>query len=175
MDIIEAWEKALKNTEIFRTRIRFLETFIHTDIPYIFLAESSLNIGDTIVRNGRVIVERPSIILPGNMPQFLGFDFEDSLHIDSNKIIDFLLIRGVRFPSLKYNNSISHVDIYEGPLKKAIEHYKEKLQRVEDTNTGLIIGPEDCWQLSALIFISTIVSRSAEEDIRRLFDQYKNN
>lgn len=175
MDMHKSWQKALKNTEIQRTRVRHLDTFTHTEIPYLFLAESTLNIGDTVIRRGRVLVERPSIVLPGNPPQLEGFDFEEELHVNSNDVIDFLLIRGVRFPSLKYNNMISTVDIYEGSLKKAIEHYKDKLQRVEDVHTGLVIGPEDCWQFSVLIFIGSIVSRSAESDIRRLFDHYKHN
>lgn len=172
MDMQEAWQRAIKNTEIMRTRVRFLETFTHTELPYTFLAESVLNIGDTVVRKGKILVEKPTIILPGNPPQLQGFDFEDILSMDSNKVIDFLLIRGVRFPSLKYNNLTSSVDIYEGPLKKAIEHYKNQLQRIEDTTTGLVIGPEDCWQFSVLIFIATMVSRSAEEDIKRLLDRY---
>ena len=175
MDIEATWQKALKNTEILRTRVRRLETFTHTEAPYIFLAESSLNIGDTVVRKGRVLVERPAIILPGNPPQFQGFDFEDLLDIDSNKVIDFLLIRGVRFPSLKYDNHISTVDVYEGSLKKAIEYYKNKLQRMEDVHTGLMIGQEDCWQFSILIFIGAMVTRSAEGDIRKLFDRFKTN
>ena len=175
MDIEENWQKALKKTEIFRTRVRQLETFAHTEIPYMFLAESTLNVGDTVVRQGRILVEKPAIILPGNSPQFYGFEFEGDLNIDTNHVVDFLLIRGVRFPSLKYNNQISTVDIYEGSLKKAIEHYKDRLQRAEDVHTGLIAGPEDCWQFSVLIFVGTIVSKSAEVDIRRLFDRYKHN
>ncbi|MBN1405190.1 MAG: hypothetical protein JW946_01570 [Candidatus Omnitrophica bacterium] len=175
MDIGESWDKALRNTEIIRTRVCMLETFAHTEIPYIFLAESSLNTGDTVVRTGKLVVEKPAIILPGNPPQLSGFDFEDLLSVDSDKVLDFLLIRGVRFPSLRYNNQVSTVDIYEDSLKKAIAHYKDKLQRMEDVHTGLIAGPEDCWQFSVLIFIGIVASRSAQQDIRRLFDGYKNN
>ncbi len=175
MDIEQTWQKALKNTEILRARVRQLETFAHTEIPYLFLAESALNMGDTVVRSGRVLVEKPAIILPGNLPQFQGFDFEEVLDINTDKIIDFLLIRGVRFPSLKYDHHISTVDIYEGPLKKAIEYHKNKLQRAEDVHTGLMIGPEDCWQFSILIFIGAMVSRSAEGDIKKIFNHFKNN
>lgn len=175
MDIQEIWQRAIKKTEIHRTRVRLLETFTYTEIPYMFLAESAVNIGDTVVRQGKVLIEKPAIILPGNPPQFSGFEFEDLSDIDSNKIIDFLLVRGVRFPSLKYNNQTSLVDIFEDSLKKAIAHYKNQLQRAENINTGLIIGPEDCWQLSVLIYVGTMISRSAEEDIRRLFDYYKHN
>lgn len=175
MDIEESWQKALKNTEIIRPRVNLLETFTHTEIPYIFLAESNLNVGDTVIRKGKLIVEKPAIILPGNPPQFNGFEFEDLLSIDANRVVDFLLIRGVRFPSLKYNNQIQTVDIYEGSLKKAIDCYKDKLQRIEDVHTGLMAGPEDCWQFSVLIFIGTVASRSAEQDIRRLFDRYRHN
>lgn len=175
MDIQEMWQKALGRTEILRTRIRLLETFAHTEIPYRFLAESILHEGDTVVRNGKILVEKPAIVLPGNLPQFRGFELEDILNMDINHVVDFLLIRGVRFPSLKYSNQTSTIDIYEGPLKKAAEYYKDKLQRAEDVNTGLIIGSEDCWQFSVMIFIGTMVSRSAEEDIKKLFERYKHN
>ncbi len=175
MDIEQVWQKALKNTEILRTHARQLETFMHTEIPYIFLAESSVNIGDTVVRKGKILVEKPAIILPGNPPQLEGFDFEDSLNLDRYKVMDLLLIRGVRFPSLKYNNQTATIDIFEAPLKKAVEYYKNKLQQVEDAATGLIVGPEDCWQFSTLIFIGAMVSRSAEGDIKKLFDHFKHN
>lgn len=175
MDIEEIWQKAIKNTEILRMRMRQLETFTHTEISYVFLAESTLNLGDTVIRKGKILIEKPAIILPGNMPQFQGFEFEDIFNIDPYRVADFLLIRGVRFPSLKYNNQTSSIDIYEGPLKKAIKNYSNRLQRTEDTTTSLITGPEDCWQFSVLIYVCSIVSRSAEADVKKLFDRFKHN
>lgn len=173
MDIQERWEKALKKTEIVRPRIQELYTFSPTDLPYILLSESSINVGDTVIRKGSVLVEKPSLILPLGLPQFEGFEFEKEPSINEDMLTNFLLVRGIRFPSLRYNNKTNLLDIFEGQLKKAIENYSDKLQHEEDVSTGLIVGPEDCWQLSVLIFVCTQVIRSADGDIRKLLEEFK--
>ena len=172
MDIQENWEKALKFTEIIRPRVEPLAVFAATELPYIFLAESLVNMGDTVVRQGKVLVEKPSIILPSNLPQFEGFDSEEEAVWNSLMMANFLFIRGVRFPSMKYNNKTDSLDIYEGKLKAAIEHYRQNLQKKENVSTGLIIGLEDCWQFSVLIFIASQVMRQAEGDIKKLWDKF---
>lgn len=173
MDIQERWEKALKKTEIIRPRIQELLTFSPTDLSYIFLSESAINIGDTVVRKGSVLVEKPSLILPLGLPQFEGFDFEKASDVNKDMITNFLIVRGIKFPSLRYNNRTYSLDIFEGRLTKAIEQYRDKLQREENVNTGLVIGPEDCWQFSVLIFVCTQVIRSADGDIKKLLDEFK--
>ncbi len=76
MNVQDMWEKAIKNTEIIRSRAHDLRTFSDTSLPYIFLAKALVNSGDTIVRSADVVVEKPAIVLPSNLPQFEGFDFE---------------------------------------------------------------------------------------------------
>jgi hypothetical protein len=172
MDIQEYWEKALKQTEVIRPRVQPLSTFSATQLPYIFLAESLLNIGDTVVRKGEVMVEKPSIILPSSIPQFEGFE-SDEHPVDPNSLINFLLVRGVRFPSLRYNNKTESLEVFEGKLKSAIEHHQRLLERNENTTAGLIIGPEDCWPFSIMIFIAHQVMKQSDGDIRKLWDDFK--
>ena len=173
MDIMDKWEKALKNTEIIRSRIHPLSASETTELPYLFLAESAVNAGDSVVRKGKVFVEKPSIILPENIPQLEGFDFDEELHLNEDTIINFLIVRGVRFPSYRYNNKTYSLDIHEGRLKNAIDHFSDQLQKSENVHTGLIVGPEDCWQFSILIFICTMAAKSADKDIRRLLDDFE--
>jgi len=164
------WEKALKKTEIVRSRVQPLLTFEATRMPYIFLAESALNIGDSVVRKGKVLVEKPSIVLPDNIPQFDGFDFDKDLHVGEETVKNFLFVRGIRFPSYRYNNRTQSLDVREGSLSKAIDFFSDKLQKKEDVHAGLIVGPEDCWQFSVLIFICSMIVRSADSDIQKLLD-----
>ena len=172
MDITEAWEKALKSTQIIRSRVQALLTFQDTRVPYVLLSESSINLGDTVVRKGEVLVERPSLILPPNLPQFGGFEFDKNFPAD-DKFINFLLVRGITLPSLRYNNQKHSLDIFEGKLSSAIKHHEELLQQKEDVATGLITGAEDCWQFSLLIFSCMQIAKNANIDIRRLLDEYK--
>ena len=173
MDIHDSWEKALKSTEIIRPRIQPLQTFEATQIPYVFLAESVVNPGDTVVRKGEVAVEKPSIILPPHLPQFEGFEFDQKISGVEDYLSTFLLVRGIRFPSMKYENKIASLDIREEKLSKAVESFSRALQQQENVSTGLVIGPEDCWQFSVLIFICSQITRSAEGDIRKLFDRFR--
>ena len=173
MNIQDAWEKALKTTEIIRPRVQPLQTFEATLSPYIFLSESTVNPGDTVVRKGEIRVEKPSIMLPFNMPQFEGFDFEEELQMNEDILKSFFLVRGVSFPSMKYNNKTDSLDVFEGRLPKALEHYGNKLQREEDVNTGLMTGSEDTWQFSVLVFICGQVAKSADGDFKKLFDDFK--
>jgi len=173
MDLQEAWGRALKHTEIIRARVSALQTFQATHVPYILLSESSVNEGDTAVRRGEVMVDRPSLILPPNMPQLEGFDFNSEDGFDQQAMLNFLLIRGVSLPSLKYNNTTSSLDVFEGDLTKAVKHYQEDLQRQENVSAGLLVGPEDVWQFSLLIFVCSQIARNSDSDIRKLIDEYK--
>jgi len=172
MDIVDRWEKALMKTEIIRPRVKPLLTFDTTEMPYIFLAESSLNIGDTIVRKGKVFAEKPSIVLPENLPHFEGFRFDEDMDTSESMVTSLLLVRGIRFPSYRYNNKVDSLDLIESSLKSAEDKFRGRLQKKEDVHTGLIIGPEECWQFSVLIYISAMAARSAEGDIRNMLDEF---
>jgi len=171
MDIEQLWEKAQKKTEIIRGRARGLLTFEATEVPYIFLGESSVNEGHTVIRKGNVVIERPMIVLPENMPQFEGFEFEEEMDVDMDAVQMFFLMRGVRFPSLKYNNSVEALDLSEESLSKSIEKTRKKLERAENVNTALISGPEDCWQFSILLYMAALVGRCAKSDITNLMNK----
>lgn len=173
MNIEDAWNKALRQTEIIRSRVQALMTFQDTRVPYIFLSESTINLGDTVVRKGEVLVEKPALILPPHIPQFKGFESDEGLQFDENSMINFFLVRGISLPSLRYNNKTNSLDIFEGKLSEAIKHYNDYLQQGENVQAGLISGPEDCWQLSLLIFICTQITKNADTDIRKLLDEYR--
>ena len=175
MNIQEFWEKALKKTEIVRPRVQPLLSHAATHLPYICLSESSVNMGDTVVRKGEVVVEKPALVMPYNTPHFEVFDFEKEMHFSENTLTNFFLVRGVSFPSMKYNNVTSSMDVQPGNLSKIIEEQKALLQQHENVHSGLIVGPEDCWQFSILIFVASQIMRSADGDIRKLLDDHWKN
>ncbi len=111
--------------------------------------------------------------MPPHVPQFEGFDFKNTDDpIDEDMMINFLLVRGITLPSLKYDNTTHSLDVFEGNVDDAVSFYGNKLQREENTSTGLMTGPEDVWQFSLLIFICAQVARNSSSDIRRLLDEY---
>jgi hypothetical protein len=172
MDFYEIWNKVLGETEIVRPRVQPLLTFADTVVPYIFLTESSVNHRDTLARNGEVIVQRPSLVLPPNIPQFEGFEFEND-QTQADNMMNFLLIRGIQVPSLRYNNKTASLQIYEGNLKSAVDFYRDKLEQQENVHTGLILGPADGWQFSVLIYLCTQIVRNASRDLAQLMAEYR--
>ena len=170
MDVREAWEKAVNRTEVMRWRTSSLDTFGHTSLSYAFLGESAVNAGDTVHRKGKVLVHKPMLLLPENIPQFEGFDVAEDLGIDVNELAKFLLVRGVSFPSLKFRNETDSLDLMEKPLDKAVEAVMNTLDHEKNYDTGVLTGPEDCWQLSVIIYAGGMMSRSARRDIRRLLE-----
>ena len=173
MDIEQLWDRARKQTEVIRMRMQDLSTVDATKISYIFLAESSLNTGDTVVRKGAVVIDRPSIILPGFSPQFQGFPLDDDTPLSQDALATFFLVRGIQFPSLKYQHVRSSLDVVDGSLQQAVRRTEDQLQRAEDIATGLVVGPEDAWQLSVLLLVGALVVRSADGDLRRILEDWR--
>lgn len=167
MDLEEKWQNALENTRIVRFYRYPLSYKDSTELPYIFLGSSIINEGDTVIRKGKVVVDRPMIVLPQNMPQFSGFSGEDEEPIDTENLRIFLMVRGIRFPSLKYKHEISTLDIMEKEAEKAIEECKRELEAKEDIGTGLIVGNPEHWQLSLLLYVALIINRSFPSDMQR--------
>ena len=134
---------------------------------------ANFNYGDTVVRTGEVLIHRPSLILPPNIPQFEGFNFEGADSYQEETMINFLMVRGITLPSMKYDNKISSLDVFEGKMDDAIGVYGNRLQREENTSAGLLCGPDDVWQFSLLIFICSQIVKNSSTDIRRLLDEYR--
>lgn len=173
MDIDEIWYRALRETEIVRSRITNLLSLEATTLNYLFLAESTVNIGDTVVRKGNISIQKPLIFLPKYHPMFEGFDFKKDYNIDDDSVTTFLLMRGVQFPSLKYSHKTHSLDVFEGSLKEAIKEFQDQLERKEDIHTGLVIGPEDAWQFSLLIYAVSLVEKSAPEDVKTFLEHLR--
>jgi len=173
MDIEQLWEKAQEKTEIVRGRVKGLPTFSAVKVPYVFLGESVVNEGHTVVRKGKILIEKPMILLPEDLPQFEGFEFEEQLDIEQGSMQMFFLMRGIRFPSLKYNNTIVSLDLEEASLAKTAAKYKKRLEKRENVKTSLILGPEDCWQFSILLYMAQLAGRCARTDIINIMERFE--
>ena len=171
MDIQQLWDLAQEKTEVVRGRVKALATFEATTVPYVFMAESSVNVGHTVIRKGKIVVEKPMIVLPDNMPQFEGFEFEEELDVEQDVVQMFFFMRGIRFPSMKYNNALEQIEVEESSLARQVDKARKKLEKAENVSTALILGPEECWQFSVLFYMAALVGRCARTDIMNLMDR----
>ncbi len=168
IDLEKKWEEALKKTKIVRSRIVKLETFKKTVVPYVLLSNSLVNKGCTVIREGKVEVSPPIIQLPYSGYQLLNFNFKDTTDYSDEIIQSFLLIRGVKLPPMKYSNTEVELKVVEKTIDDVVKEYKDILERKEDIETGLVISIPDIWQFSLIIYLATLVVKSADNDIKNI-------
>ena len=96
--------------------------------------------------------------------------FLENVRHPADELSRFLLIRGVSFPSLKYYHETDSIDVMEKPMDDATSYLLNLLDKEDNTDTGVLTGPEDCWQFSVIIYAGGLMARSASRDIRRLLD-----
>ena len=173
MDLDEKWEKTLEETKVIKFYRHLLSNTEATTLPYIFLGESLVNNGDTVVRKGKVLVDHPFLILPQNIPQFSGFEFEKNMETNESALPFFFMVRGISFPSLKYKHEFSTIEVLEKHPQDAIEYYKNEIEREEDLETGLVFGPADCWQLSVLIYVGLLAQNSAPDSLEKYLEELR--
>jgi len=154
--------RALGETRIIRQRQSTLLTLSETELSYVLLCESAMNVGDTVVRKGIVKVDKPKLLLLNNPTEFEGFEYED----ESSENGAFIsLARMASFPPGKYSNIGNKMEVFSGSIEKAIDHYERELDKEGDHHTGLCAGPVDIWAMSLFVYIGKMVAKSAHSDL----------
>ena len=161
------WARASEQTRLHRTRKHDLYTFGATRLPYIFLAESAINTGDTVIRRGEISTDKPAIILGhGDAPQFEGF--QDSNNDERDQI---LFARAFRFSGLNVQNQGMQMDIVARETAALCDELMEELDSNRDSRTAIIEGPEDLWGLSLIFYAAKMTSRSAPGNMRDIMER----
>lgn len=174
MGLEELWYEALKETEIVRLPIKRLMTFDVSTFEYVFLAPSLVNKGDTIVRTGKIQVDRPNLVLPKNMPSFEGFTIEETQEpITDSELATFFYARGVSFPSLQYKNEQYELDLFEGSVARAEKVYREKVQQAEKISTAIVIGVDTSWQFSVILVACHMIDSQVDADLKAILDRMR--
>ena len=173
MSIEGLWEESLKNTEIVRLPIKRLLTFGDTRFSYIFLASSLVNKGDTVVRKGKLEIDKPRLILPKGGPAFEGFDSENAQGIHDEQLRSFFYVRGLSLPSLMYKNESYETDVFEGSLAKAEKAYLDYIRSEESISTGLVVGKDTSWQFSVLLMGCHLIDTHIDNDLREILNRIR--
>jgi hypothetical protein len=163
----ERWARATDKTHLHRTRKHDLYTFGATRLPYIFLAESAINVGDTIVRRGEISTEKPAIFLGGSQsPRFEGF--QDSEEDQKDQL---LFARAFRFPGLNVQNQHMQMELVAREASALCDELMSELDDQRDSRTAVIEGPEDLWGLSLIFYAAQMTSRSAPGNMREMMER----
>ena len=166
----EKIEYAARHTEILRHPRQHLATFGITNVYYYIVTEPiyreiASDVSETVIREGRVIAERPKIVTPYYLTQLEGFSY------DARKYFEMLLrMHGPDVPGLfyTYKNEPKGLNIVSDKWPIVVDKLNEEIDKKGDPLASIIKGQDELWDVSLLKFIYEITTRSVPENIAQL-------
>jgi hypothetical protein len=163
-------ENAARNTRIIRHPRQHLATFGVTNIYYYIVTEPvyseiTNDNNETVVREGRVIAERPKIVTPYYLTHLEGFS------VDARRYFENLLQMQMDTPGLFYtykNEPKGGVNIVSDHWRAVVDKLNAEIDQKNDPLISIIKGQDDLWDVSLLKFIYEITSRSLRANVQQL-------
>jgi hypothetical protein len=162
-------EYAARHTEIVRHPRQHLATFGITNIYYYILSEPSYaelsNDTETVIREGRVIAERPKLVTPYYLTHLEGFSYDARQYFEK-----MMMLHGPNAPGLfyTYKNEPRGLNIVSDNVTSVIGKLNDDLDKKNDPLTTIIKGQDVLWDVSLLKFIYEITSRSVGGNIAQM-------
>jgi hypothetical protein len=166
----EKIREAVKHTEILRPPKQSLATFGTTNIRYYLVTEPAYsevvkNIIETVVREGRVIAERPKIVTPYYLSQLEGFS------PDARRYFDMLIkAHGPSAPGIfyTYKNEPKEFTIVSDNLLSVVGKLNAEIDKRGDPLTSIIKGEDAFWDVSLMKFIYETTRSSLQDNIMEM-------
>ncbi|MCX7912215.1 MAG: hypothetical protein N2506_04565 [Dehalococcoidales bacterium] len=166
----EKIEYAALHTQVLRYPRQHLATFGVTNIYYYLVtrplySEIAPTAEETVIREGRVIAERPRIVTPYYLTRLDGFS------PDARRYFETLLrTRGPDEPALfySYRNEPKGLSIVAENWMTVVDRLSADIDRKGDPLVSIIKGEDAFWDVSLLKFIYEITARSVPSNVAQL-------
>jgi len=166
----EKIREAVERTEILRAPKQSLSTFGTTNIYYYLVTEpvySELvkNVTETVVREGRVIAEKPRIVTPYYLSRLEGFSPEARRYFD-----ELIEAHGSNAPGLffTYKNEPKELNIVSDNLLSVVAKLNAEINKRGDLLTSIIKGADEFWDVSLMKFIYEMTRSSLRNNLRQM-------
>lgn len=160
---------AVLKTEILRSPKQSLSTFGTTNIYYYLLSEpvytEPAESTETVIREGRVIAERPKIVTPYYLSRLEGFS------TDARKYFEMLLrTREANTPGLfyAYKNEPKEMSIVSDKIPSVVDKLNTEIDKRGDPLTSIIKGEDSLWDVSILKFIYEVTRSSLKDNVAQM-------
>jgi len=161
---------AVKHTVILRPPKQNLSTFGTTNIYYYLVTEPAYaelvkDDTETVVREGRVIAEKPRIVTPYYLSQLEGFS------PDARRYFDMLLnTHGANAPGLfyTYKNEPKELNIVSDNLLSVVNKINDEIDKRNDPLTSIIKGKDELWDVSLMKFIYEMTRSSLQNNLLQM-------
>ena len=163
-------EHAVRHTKILRPPKRSLSTFGTTNVYYYLVTEPAYSeitraVNETVVREGRVIAERPRIVTPYYLSRLEGFSPEARKYLDA-----LIQAHGLDAPGLfyTYRNEPKELNIVSDKWLSVVDKLNAEIDKRNDPLASIIKGVDELWDVSLLKFIYEITRASAQNNLLQM-------
>lgn len=161
---------AIRHTEILRLPKQTLATFGTTNIYYYLVTEPAYselikNVTETVVREGRVIAEKPRIVTPYYLSRLEGFS------PDARRYFDMLIkTYGSNVPGLfyTYKNEPKEMNIVSDNLLSVVGKISADIDKRGDPLASIIKGEDEFWDVSLMKFIYEMTRSSLRNNLSQM-------
>jgi hypothetical protein len=150
---------ALENTELVRAPRQSLATFGSSVIDYYVVTELVGNL--SVVRDGKVVAERPKIVTPAYLVNVEGFSEQARKYMA-------MMARERPYESgilYRYKNEPKGMNVVSEPIKQVISKLSGQIEEEHNPLSTIIKGVEEMWDVSLLMFIYELTSRSVHTNV----------
>ncbi len=166
----ERIQYAVRNTVILRAPKQSLYTFGITNIYYYLVTEPVYsefvnNVSETVVREGRVIAQKPRIVTPYYLASLDGFSPEARRYF---KILMDTFGSDSRGLFYTYRNEPKELNIVSDNIQTVIEKLNSRIDEKGDPLSAIIKGQDDLWDVSLIKFIYELTRSSLHDNLNQL-------
>jgi hypothetical protein len=150
---------ALQNTELVRAPQQSLATFGSSVVDYYVVTELVGNA--SVVRDGKVIAERPRIVTPAYLVNVEGFSDQARRYI-AMMARDHPHDSGIFY---RYKNEPKGMNVVSEPVKQVISKLSSQIEEERNPLSTIIRGVEELWDVSLLMFIYELTTKSVGTNV----------
>ena len=163
-------QEAVRHTEILRAPRQTLSTFGITNVYYYLVTkpvycELEKGTTETVIREGRVIAEKPRVVTPYYLSNLEGFSLE------AKKYFEMLFnTYGSNAPGLfyTYKNEPKELNIVSDDLISVVNKLNDRIDKRGDPLTSIIKGEDALWDVSLMKFIYELTLNSVKGNLQEM-------
>lgn len=159
MEIDKRIKYALEHTELIRPPQQHLATFGTTTLNYYVVTGLAENL--SVVRDGKVLAEKPRIVTPSYLVRLQGFSEEARKYI-ATMARDHPDEPGVFY---RYKNQPREMNVISESIRQVIDNLNARIEDEHNPLSTIIKGVEELWDVSLLIFIYHLTRKSLHSNV----------
>jgi len=166
MELEEKIKKVINETEVIKQPDKLLASFDSTTIHYYMLAtpmylefEGKEPDAETVIREGKIVWQKPKVITPSYMLRVEGFSGEarKALEIMAEEDNDLAMI----LYSLRMSRDFEKMEIVSNSIPLVAKKISGDIEKRKDPYSAIIKGVDEFWDVSLSKFVQEVVTKSA--------------